>query len=156
MESQNKFLALVNFFFSGPIYFGAAAFFLKLKRSQNAEVKDVISGFGEFIKYFLADLVMFIFILLWALLLIIPGIIAAYSYSMTWFILNDNPEIPFMEAISKSKELMKGRRLDLFLLQISFIGWFILGILTFGIGLIPLYAYYSGAKTAFYEELISK
>ncbi|MDD4343140.1 MAG: DUF975 family protein [Eubacteriales bacterium] len=154
VERQSSFLGLLNFFFSGPAYFGGAAFFLNLMRRNNPEVKDVISGFSNFFKYFLADLVMFIFIVLWALLLIIPGIIAAYRYSMTWYILNDNPEMSFMDGIQRSKELMDGNKMALFSLQISFFGWFLLAILTMGIGFIPLYAYYTGAKTAFYEELI--
>lgn len=156
VERQSGVLGIINFIFAGPAYFGAAAFFLNLKRQNEAEVKDVISGFGNFGKYFLADLVMTIFIVLWALLLIIPGIIAYYKYSMTWFILKDNPELSFMEAINKSKEMMQGNKMRLFNLQLSFIGWFIVALFTLGVGMIPLSAYYYGAKTGFYEELISE
>lgn len=155
VERQNGLLGIINFFFAGPVYFGMAAFFLRLRREGNAEVKDVIAGFNNFLKYFLADLVMTIFIVLWTLLLIIPGILAYYRYSLTYYIMNDNPELTFMEAIERSKQLMDGNKMALFQLQLSFLGWFIIGLMTFGIGLIPLGAYYNGAKTAFYEEVLA-
>ena len=132
-----------------------AAFFLRLRRNNEAEIQEVISGFNNFFKYFLADLVMTIFIVLWTLLLVVPGIMAYYSYALTYYILKDNPELTFMEGITRSKELMKGNKMSLFQLQLSFIGWFLLALMTFGIGFIPLSAYYNGAKAAFYEEVLA-
>lgn len=159
VENKSGVLGIVNFLFGGPILFGAAAFFLKLKRNKLAQVKDVFSGFDNFFKYFFTELIKTIFIVLWTLLLVVPGIIAYYKYSMTWYILNDNPELTFMEAISRSKDLMLGNKMTLFSLQLSFLGWFLLAsafsLVTFGLAYLPMQAYYKGAEVSFYEELIA-
>ncbi|MEL7624609.1 MAG: DUF975 family protein [Clostridiales bacterium] len=94
-----------------------------------------------------------VFILLWGLLLIVPGIIAAYRYAMTDYLLAENPDLGIMEAINKSKEMMKGHKAGLFCLQLSFIGWAILSALTFGIGFLWYNPYYYAAETAFYLHL---
>ena len=90
---------------------------------------------------------------LWTLLLIIPGIIKYYSYAMTKFILLDEPELKYDAAIEKSMEMMKGKKFKLFLLDLSFIGWALLCILTLGIGLVLLVPYMYTARAAFYEDL---
>jgi len=90
---------------------------------------------------------------LWSLLLIIPGIIAAYSYSMAPFILIDNPDIGVSEAIRRSKEIMRGHKFDYFALQLSFIGWAILACLTFGIGFLWLIPYIQLTSIEFYRYI---
>lgn len=92
-------------------------------------------------------------ILLWALLLIVPGIIMAYAYALTPYIMVEHPEMSASEAISESKRMMDGHKFDLFWLQLSFIGWFLLGLLTLGIGFIWLEPYASVSIVAFYEDL---
>lgn len=94
-----------------------------------------------------------VFVLLWSLLFIIPGIIAGYSYAMTDYILAENPEMTASEAIARSKEMMKGNRGRLFCLQLSFIGWALLSALTFGIGQLWLRPYEQTAIAAFYREV---
>lgn len=96
---------------------------------------------------------MTILIFLWSLLLIIPGVIKSFSYAMTPFILEDNPELSGVEAIHRSRMMMKGHKFDLFWLWLSFIGWFLLSILTCGIGLLWLVPYMETAQAAFYEEV---
>lgn len=91
--------------------------------------------------------------LLWMLLLIIPGLIMSYAYALTPYILKDNPEIEPMEASARSREMMKGHKLELFLLHLSFIGWIVLSILTCGIGFLWLYPYIYTAQASFYENL---
>ena len=91
--------------------------------------------------------------LLWSLLLIIPGIIAGYSYAMTGYILAENPELTASEAIARSKEMMAGNRFRLFCLHFSFIGWEILCTLTLGIGNLWLRPYKQAAEAAFYREI---
>lgn len=90
---------------------------------------------------------------LWSLLLLIPGLIKAFSYAMTPFILEDNPELSGVEAIHRSRMMMKGHKFDLFWLWLSFIGWFLLSILTCGIGFLWLVPYMETAQAAFYEEV---
>ena len=98
-------------------------------------------------------LLMTIMVFLWSLLLIIPGIIKWFSYAMTPFILEENPELSASEAIHRSRMMMRGHKFDLFYLYLSFIGWFILCILTAGIGFLWLGPYVDTALAAFYEEV---
>ena len=92
-------------------------------------------------------------VLLWTLLLIIPGIIMTFAYAMTPYILEEHPEIGAWDASTRSREMMKGHKFDLFWLYLSFIGWVILGILTFGIGYFWLSPYVSCSEIGFYNDL---
>ncbi len=94
-----------------------------------------------------------LYLILWMLLFLIPGIIKYYSYSMTPYILKDNPEISAEQAICDSMKMMKGYKMKLFLLDLSFIGWAILALLTLGLGVILLEPYMLTARAVFYEEL---
>ncbi|MBQ8049926.1 MAG: DUF975 family protein [Bacteroidales bacterium] len=94
-----------------------------------------------------------LFVFLWALLLYIPGIIKGLAYSMSPFILKDNPELSANQAINLSMKMMKGHKFDLFFLMLSFIGWGILAIFTFGIGYLWLAPYMSTTMVAFYEDV---
>ena len=96
---------------------------------------------------------MHIFIFLWSLLFIIPGIIKMFSYAMTPYILEENPELSAGEAIDRSRAMMKGHKFDLFWLWLSFIGWLILSLLTLGIGGLWLGPYQQTAIAAFYEDV---
>ena len=100
-----------------------------------------------------ARLLRSLYILLWSFLLVIPGILATYSYAMTDFILAEYPELTAGEAIARSKELMYGNRWRLFCLNVSFIGWEILSALTLGIGGLWLHPYKQAANAAFYREI---
>lgn len=101
----------------------------------------------------LGMLLMAVKTMLWSLLLLIPGLIKSYAYRLTPYILNDKPEIGFKEASSLSDEMMKGHKFDLFWLDLSFIGWMLLGILTLGIGYLWLQPYMLTASAAFYEDV---
>ncbi|MBW9216949.1 DUF975 family protein [Anoxybacillus salavatliensis] len=95
-----------------------------------------------------------LFVFLWSLLLIIPGIIKSLSYSQTFFLLKDHPEYSALQAISESKKRMKGYKGKLFLLYLSFIGWGLLSMLTFGIGFLWLVPYIYTSLAAFYDQFI--
>ena len=92
-------------------------------------------------------------IFLWGCLFIIPGIIMTFAYAMTPYILEEHPEISAWDASTRSREMMKGHKFDLFYLYLSFIGWFLLALLTLGIGGLWLAPYMEGAKAAFYNDL---
>jgi len=126
---------------------------LQLIRGQQPKLETIFSGFQKFGTTLLLNLLMTIFVLLWTLLLIIPGIIASFRYAMAWYILHDNPEIRAIDAIRQSKAMMQGYKGQLFLLYLSFIGWFILCILSFGIGFLWLLPYIQSSSSAFYENL---
>ena len=93
-------------------------------------------------------------ILLWLFLFIVPGFIKAYEYSMIPYLLAENPNITTDEAFSLSKQMTTGQKMDLFVLDLSFLGWIILGLLCFGIGVLFVKRYAVAAFTD--ESLILK
>lgn len=139
----------------GPMLLGLTRYFVMFKRGANPQIENLFDGFRLFGKSLLLQLVTGIFIFLWSLLLIVPGIIAALNYSQAFFIMNENPEIDFMDAIRQSKQMMFGYKGKLFLLYLSFIGWSILCIFTLGIGFLWLAPYVQLTLTNFYEDLRS-
>lgn len=139
-----------------PLAWGYAVFFLRLIRQENIDYGRLFDGFSDYFRIFVAELLKGIYVLLWSLLLIVPGIIKTYSYAMTEFILKDNPEISGEKAICESMRMMQGHKMQLFLLDLSMIGWLILSLLTLGIGLLFLYPYYYSAHAHFYEDLKAK
>ena len=92
-------------------------------------------------------------VMLWMCLFIIPGFIMALAYAMTPYILEEHPEIGIWEASTRSREMMRGHKFDLFYLELSFIGWVLLGALTCGIGMLWVSPYMSAALAAFYNDL---
>ena len=115
------------------------------------EAGALFAPFKQYARTVGAVLLVFVYTLLWTLLLVIPGIIKAYSYSMTFYILRENPEMTAGDAITASQKMMDGHKMDLFLLSLSFIGWAILASITFGIGYLWLIPYIYTAYAAFYE-----
>jgi len=110
-------------------------------------------GFKPYFRNVWGIFLMSLFINLWALLLIIPGFIKMYAYSMTPYILVDHPELSANQAINMSRRMMKGHKFDLFFLHLSFIGWGILSVLTAGVGLLWLVPYMNTTQAAFYQEV---
>lgn len=141
---------------AGPLFVGQAYYLMdvSIKGNNGKNIELLVEGFKKsFVNSMVANILMSIFIFLWSLLFIIPGIIKFYAYSMTHYIIADEPEIDFMEAIRKSQEMMRGHKFRLFKLQLSFIGWFILGALAFGVGLFFVYPYYQLAHANFYLDI---
>ena len=136
-----------------PLAWGYRAFFLRLIRQENPKYESLFDGFSEYFRIFMAEFLKGIYILLWLLLLIIPGFVKEYSYAMTEFILLDNPEMSGEEAICQSMRMMDGHKMRLFKIDLSMIGWVILSFLTLGIGFLFLIPYNYSAHAHFYEEL---
>ncbi|MBQ8815551.1 MAG: DUF975 family protein [Lachnospiraceae bacterium] len=122
-------------------------------QQKNPDMGVVFGYFSRWKTTAVAKLLQSVYIFLWSLLLIIPGIVASYSYAMTKYILAERPELTASEAIQLSKEMMYGNRWRLFCLQFSFIGWAILSALTLGIGNLWLNPYTEAATAAFYREI---
>lgn len=146
---------IVLFVLGSVIEVGYSKFNLDLvDRRSEAKIETMFGYFSFWKTTVVARLLQSVYILLWSLLFIIPGIMAAYSYSMTGYILADNPDMTADEAIAHSKQMMDGNRWRLFCLQISFIGWSLLSsLLTFGIGDLWLTPYRQAASAAFYREI---
>lgn len=153
VNHSNSVFSLIAFIIGGPINFGLASFFLKLARNQEAVFSEIFTGFNHFLKNFTLNFFIILFTFLWFLLLIIPGIIAILRYSMAYYIMNDNPELKALEAMELSKKMMYGHKTRLFFLWLSFMGWFLLGIFTLGVGFLYLMPYYNATKANFYEDV---
>jgi len=152
--SGGFFIFCLRLIFQGPISLGMVMFFLALSRGTNPEASLIFKGFDNWVSAFLTILLMSFFIFLWSILLIVPGLIAIFSYSMTFFILSDDPDLRPLEAIRRSKRMMQGHKSELLKLNLSFIGWLFLSIATCGI-LFILYVgpLYYATITEFYESL---
>lgn len=112
--------SLITFVVAGPLVLGLCGFTLNIVRGKEAKLENLFEGFNNFGNAFIAYLLMVVFILLWTLLLIIPGIIAACAYAQTFFIMQDDPEISPTDALSASKKMMDGHKMRYFLLSLLF------------------------------------
>lgn len=131
-------------------------FFLSLSRLETPEISQLFAVYADWktsLKLIGASIVVSIFVTLWSLLLIIPGIIKSLSYSQVFFLLRDHPEFSIIEAITESRKIMKGYKWKYFLLNLSFIGWGILSLFTVGIGLLWLIPYVTTSLASFYDQL---
>ena len=124
---------LLKIFFINPLTVGCHAFYRDNIKNTPAAFGVLKVGFANYGKTFITLFLRDLFLFFWFLLLFIPGIIKVYSYRMVPYILSDNPDISPMDAIRRSKEMMQGHKWRTFVLDLSFIGWFILSALTCGI-----------------------
>lgn len=147
---------LVAFLIGGVLQLGYARFLLKQHDGQEVEFNDLFSQFDRFGAGFAQNFLRCLYIALWSLLFIVPGIIAIYRYRMTPFIMIEHPELSASEAIARSKEMMDGHKGELFCLDLSFFGWILLSILTLNLGFLALNPYRNAAEAAFYRELSSQ
>jgi uncharacterized membrane protein len=138
-----------------PLGFGLSIAMLKFIRGDKDNVIDNMFGvFKTYGRTLGVSLLTAVFTFLWTLLFIIPGIIKHYSYAMTFYIANDHPELSADDCIEESMKMMDGHKMDLFLLDLSFIGWALLCLLfTFGIGFLWLNPYIQASHAIFYKEL---
>ena len=137
-----------------PLSWGLTVSLLRNHREESVDLENLFDGFrgGRYTRVFCAIFLVNLFTFFWALLLIIPGIMKAFSYALTPYIIMDEPELTARQAITRSCEIMEGRRWKLFCLYLSFIGWGILSLLTFGIGFLWLAPYMNASIAAFYED----
>lgn len=146
-------LGILQFLIGGTVQLGYARYLLDQHDGKKLEFNLSISRFNRFADGFLQRLLRGVFVFLWGLLLVIPGIVAFFSYAMTPFIMEENPNLTPLEAITASKRLMRGHKGELFILELSFIGWSILCGLTANIGYIALNPYKNAAYAAFYRDI---
>jgi uncharacterized membrane protein len=136
-----------------PLMFGYWNIFLDVTRGGGAKFSRLLSGFRDYKRVWTTMMLEGIYIWLWTMLFYIPGIIKSYSYAMVPYILRDYPQMRNNEVINLSMRMMRGHKMKLFLLHLSFIGWFFLCIITLGIGYFFLVPYMATAQAAFYDNL---
>lgn len=146
-------VGVLYFVLGSVVKVGYARFNLDLTAGETPSFETLFSYFPHWKTVAAAQLLQTVYIFLWTLLLVIPGIVAGYSYAMTGYILAEHPELSASETIAQSKAMMEGNRWRLFCLQFSFIGWDILCALTLGIGNLALRPYRHAAEAAFYRKL---
>lgn len=149
-------LSLVALILGGTVELGYAKFLLKQHDRKELQFSDLFSQFERFGTGFAQKFLRILYITLWTLLLVIPGIVKGLSYAMTPFILEEHPEMTASQAIKASMQLMDGHKMDLFILGLSFIGWSLLASLTMGIGFLFLNPYMNAAYAAFYRDISRK
>lgn len=133
---------ILNLAVTGLVSYGSVDVLRKIRRGDDFEIADFFPT-SELGSVMALTLIKDIYLFLWSLLFVIPGIIKGYSYSQVYYIANENPGMSVDEIITESREMMNGHKWELFILQVSFIGWGILAALTFGlvgIYILPLYS----------------
>ncbi len=160
----------------GPLSFGLAMYLLTFFRTRKSDMTLLFEGFSYFGKTFLLYILMNIKIMLWSLLFIVPGVIAAFRYSQAFYVMIDHPEYSANQCLEESKRLMMGNKGRLFYLYLTFIGWYLLAALPSGffgalsgttlsgvfldlVLSIPLFfvsAYVQTSLTVFYELVTEK
>lgn len=150
--AMNPAMLCVQCLISGAVTVGFAAFFLGIVQEGAARPEKLFVGFQRYGKSLGVSFFLVLFIFLWSLLLFIPGVIKGFSYAMAFFIVADDEECGPLEAITRSKEMMKGRKWKFFCLHWRFLGWALLGIPTLGLGYLWLVPYIQTSLAQFYED----
>lgn len=148
---------IASFIVAGPFTYAISKYFLKLTRGEQVGWRMLFVGFETMmtptIKLYLW---MVLKVFLWSLLLIVPGIIKAFAYSQAFFLINDDEKLDPKAALAKSETMMNGHKGELFVLQLSFIGWGILSALTLGIGYLWLMPYMMTTFANYYQDLVKE
>ncbi|SMC72589.1 DUF975 family protein [Papillibacter cinnamivorans] len=146
-------LNLLIALFNSVLMVGFLTYCLAGIESRTSSFAELFDGFNYAGRIIWLSFLVGLFTFLWFLLFIIPGFIAIYRYRLVYFLIIDNPDMTAMEAIRTSKRLMVGHKIDLFVLDLSFIGWMLLGVLTLGILYLWLIPYVNFTNAIFYRQL---
>jgi len=147
-------LGIGGLIIGGAVEWGLVYWFVRFSREgQSPEFGEAFHGFEHFGTSLAAFLLVGLYVWLWSLLLIIPGIVFGIAYSQTFYILNDKPDMRASDAIRLSRRMMKGAKAKYFWLMLSFIGWWLLGIISFGIAWLWAGPYIRATQAKFYENL---
>jgi len=150
--------AILALIIIGPLNYGLISIFMRLSRKQDekAELSHLFDGFKErFGESAITAILTYIFTFLWSLLLIVPGIIKSYSYAASLYVVHET-KLEGIEAITESRKLMNGKKWKLFCLDLSFIGWYLLGMLCLGVGVLWVEPYHTAARTEFMLDVLKE
>lgn len=154
MEGAMSIIGLIaTYVVVPPLSLGMVMVYLDVTYGDPVEISTLFKGFSMMGKAIKLYLWMLLFILLWMLLFIIPGIVKSYSYSMAYYILAENPDMKAKDALTESKIIMNGHKWEFFVLQLSFILWALLCIVTLGIATIYVLPYQQLTFTNFYHNI---
>ena len=153
LNFRSGIFGFAAFLIGGVLQMGYADFLLKQHDGKETSFNDLFSKFDDFGTGFAQRFLRSLYTFLWSLLFIIPGIIKGYAYAMTPFILAEHPNLTASQAIRLSEDLMDGYKSQLFVLDLTFLGWSILAALTLNLGNIALNPYKNAAYAAFYRQI---
>lgn len=155
MASVLPALGMLSILITLPLFYGVSILFLKFYRFRDYELQlvEIFDGFKDYQRIFLTMLLSSVYTFLWSLVFVVPGIIKSLSYSMTPYILAEEPQLKNDEAIERSMAMMQGHKMQLFLMCLNFAMWVLLSFLTVGILLLWVSPYISTTMAAFYEEV---
>ena len=146
-------IPIITLVITGPLTIGQCRFFINLANRSNPKFSDLWYGFNNILKAIGVTLLVGVIVFIGTILLIIPGIILSFMYSQVYYIMTENPEMSIIDCLKESSRIMKGHKMDLFVLELSFLGWIILTGITFGIAGLYVLPYYSATLTNFYLEI---
>ena len=146
--------AAVNVFITAPLETGASRYFLE-STQERLNFGNLFYAFtsGKYGNIVFVNFLRSLFLFLWSLLLVIPGIVMGYAYSMVPYLLAENPALDYRRALSLSKDMTQGHKWEIFVLELSFIGWFLLGALACGLGTLFVNPYYHSTRAQLYVAL---
>jgi len=144
---------ILQIFWAGAFSLGSATFMLKIVRRANPDFEDIFSGFNQWKRATWTSIVYVVRLILWFLLLIIPGIIKSFAYAQTWYVLADYPELTANQAINRSEEMMQGHKIKLFLLMLWILLLVLLGVITLFIGFFWIGPWIAATSAQFYTEV---
>lgn len=153
MMIPSLLLSLVSTLVTGFLQMGYTAYTLRVINRQPAGINDLFAYARYCLKIWGLNIVMGFFVFAWSLLLWVPGIVAMYRYSQAYYILAENPEKGIMDCINESKAMMYGHKMDKFVLDLSFILWFLLAGVTCGLAGLYVTPYVEITNAAFYNSL---
>ncbi len=149
--------SIVHALLANPIEVGGRRFFEKNANDPTTQFNTMFEGFQDYGRVLVTMLIRDVFILLWTLLLIIPGVMKAYSYRLVPYLVKDRPELSPMEVLAESETLMRGNRWQAFVMDLSFLGWLLLGVVTLNLGnIFWTNPYMNATDAALYQELTGR
>lgn len=146
-------IPIITMIITGPIAIGQSKFFINLANRSNPRFSDLWYGFNNILRAIGITLLVGIIVLIGTILLIIPGIILSFMYSQVYYIMAENPDMSIIDCLKESARIMKGHKMELFVLELSFIGWILLMGITFGLAGLYVLPYYTATLTNFYLEI---
>lgn len=147
--------AIVGIIIAGPLEYGLTMYLCKQADEGESKIELLFSGFNRFVETMVAGLLVGLIVMAGLALFVVPGIVAALGLAMTFYIMVDDPNISGIDAMKRSWNMMKGHKGDLFVFYLKFIGWVLLGIITFGVGMYFVTPYIRTAQLYYYRDLKS-
>ncbi len=153
IESLSAIVPVLPILVVPILHQGMVLIYMDIRDKKGVNLGKIFEPFEDFGRVWCANFLTGLFTFLWSLLFVIPGIVKSLSYAMTPYIIAENPEIKPLDAIKESQRIMKGHKFDLFVLGLSFIGWIVLGCITFGLVFIYVNPYMEVSIVNFYDSI---